>query len=183
MRPIIFLDTETCGLGIDDPIWEIALIRRDERGEARLELLVEHDIARADALPPAFRVDHDARYRPAEADSIEDVRETLTDWLRPNEDGKAVIVGSAPDFDMTRIQHQLGMEQIWNHHLVDAPTLAMGWWYRDHAARLAFPPSLDEAAKMHGIDPREGRHTAMRDCELARDIFDRATRGRFEVAA
>ena len=29
---LVFLDTETLGLGLDDPIWEIAAIRREDDG-------------------------------------------------------------------------------------------------------------------------------------------------------
>ena len=30
--PIVFLDTETTGLALDDEVWEFAGIRRDETG-------------------------------------------------------------------------------------------------------------------------------------------------------
>ena len=192
MKPIVFVDTETCGLALHDPIWEIAMIRRDESGEEELRFFVEHDPAAALALPDRFRADHDARYQPtstrvSRTECVVAAASILRTWLAPNEDGeKAVIVGSAPDFDMIRIQTQLGLEQIWNHHLIDAPTLAMGHWFSGRKARLSLPPSLDEAAKMFGIDPRQGRHTAMQDCILAKEIFDRATHGRYipsEVAA
>ena len=186
MRPIVFIDTETCGLGLYDPIWEIAVIRRDDRGEASTVFCVEHDLVSAECLPAWFRADHDARYLPDEALTIAAAAEELAEWLRPNEEGKAIVVGSAPDFDMTRIQIQLGIEQIWNHHLIDAPTLAVGHWFSTRKARVQLPPSLDEAAKMFGINPKQGRHTALRDCELARDIFDHATHNRYrnsEVAA
>lgn len=179
MKPIVFIDTETLGLRLEDPIWEIAMIRRTDDLEIATRFTVAHDPSAADGLPKSFRDDYDARYDDDEAWTRTDAADTIMDWLRPSEDGKAVIVGSAPDFDMTRIQLQLGVEQIWHHHLIDAPTLAMGWWYHDHKARVSFPPSLDEAAKMFGIDPRPGRHTATADCELARDIFDRATHGRY----
>ena len=45
MSGLIFLDTETLGLGVDDPIWEVALIRRDPDGtEYRYcELLTDWD--------------------------------------------------------------------------------------------------------------------------------------------
>lgn len=180
MRPIVFLDTETLGLSMDSPIWEIALIRRDERGETGWHAFITHDSTSAETLPESFRADYEARFHQGGALAQGDAAHKLASrWLAPNEDGKAVIVGSAPDFDMYRIQHQWGVEQVWHHHLIDAPTLAMGHWFSDHKARLSFPPSLDEAAKMFDIDPRSGRHTAMRDAELARDIFDAATHGKY----
>lgn len=179
MRPIVFLDTETLGLSMDSPIWEIALIRRTDDSEESHCWQVRHDPGLID-LPDAFREDYEARYDPEAAIPAAALAGVLVEsWFCPNEDGKAAIVGSAPDFDMYRIQHQWGVKQVWHHHLIDAPTLAMGHWFSDHKARLSFPPSLDEAAMMFGIDPRNGRHTAMRDAELARDIFDAATHGKY----
>lgn len=179
MKPIVFLDTETCGLKLDDPIWEIAAIRRDESGDEPHHTFVQHDERAAKQLPERFRADHDARYSATAARGGSALIDWLTELLSPNDEGKAVIVGSAPDFDMYRIELQFGMDQIWNHHLIDAPTLAMGEWFSRKKSRLQFPPSLDEAAKQYGIDPRSGRHTAMRDVEITRDIFDAATHGRY----
>jgi hypothetical protein len=38
---LVFLDTETLGLGIDDPIWEIAAIRREPDGTEVCALLAD----------------------------------------------------------------------------------------------------------------------------------------------
>ena len=60
--PLIFLDTETCGLGRLDPIWEIGLIRREPDGvETEHHFFVQHDTNLADALPELFKADHAAR--------------------------------------------------------------------------------------------------------------------------
>ena len=42
--PLVFLDTETTGLALDDDIWEFAAIRREPDGtEARLHLFERRD--------------------------------------------------------------------------------------------------------------------------------------------
>lgn len=67
--PLAFLDTETCGLEVTDPIWEIALVLR--RGidlkDQEHHFFVQHDPAAAAALPEAFQDDHQRRYDPHNA--------------------------------------------------------------------------------------------------------------------
>jgi len=177
--PIVFLDTETCGLGLDDPIWEIALIRREPDGvETRHHFFVEHDAACAETLPDPFRSDHDQRYATILATSLDDLNVLLRYLLRPGPDGAAAhIVGMCPWFDMDRIEHQItGSEVPWHFHLLDVEAMA----YAHHATlghpAATVPWSSNDLLSALGITVRkEDRHTAMYDAELARAAFDHLT--------
>ena len=67
MTSLVFLDTETLGLDITDPIWEVAAIRREPDGtETRHHWHVGGEFGQpfAPALdfPERFRADFDRRY-------------------------------------------------------------------------------------------------------------------------
>lgn len=138
--PIVFLDTETSGLGRDDEIWEFAAVRRDWDGNAltstTMHLFVEHDEKKCRRLPDAFREDHAARFpspcsgrvdsRPAAADAMRDL-------FRPNEDDvRPVVVGINPGFDLGYISRLIATYRPhadaapWDYTPVDARHLAVG---------------------------------------------------------
>ena len=98
--PIVFLDTETTGLGPDDEPWEIAAIRRDPDGtETELDMFVEHDTSRIPNLPQRFRIDWATRYDPEDAVSRDDAGSKLGGLLdRPGGFERCVIVASNPAF-------------------------------------------------------------------------------------
>lgn len=169
MTALIFLDTETCGLGLDDPIWEIALIRRERDGvETRHEFFVQHDTAAAEALPEQFRADHDSRYDPAAAWPLDKLATVLGYLLRD----RPHVVGAVPDFDTYRIQRQLGVSG-WHYHLIDVENLAAGW-LAGKRTPPAPPWDSDALSDAIGINPEQfARHTAMGDVLWAKAIYDR----------
>lgn len=188
MKPLIFLDTETCGLGVTDPIWEVAVIRRDDEGtSSRTVFQVRHNPKAALELPEWFRADHDARYVFKDALKRTEAAELLRGLLAPNSEGKAVIVGAAPDFDVTRISRQLLDDlpsgDLWDHHLIDVTTLALGArGFGARVRRVTLPWSLDNACRAYGVDPKGGeRHSAMFDAELVEDLFDAVTVGAYRI--
>ena len=176
--PLVFLDTETCGLGLDDPIWEVAAVRREPDGtETEYHAFVRHDVAAAEGLPESFRADHDARYRPEVAVSRLTLVCNLLELFDPPEDyrRRAHLVGAVPSFDAERLGRLLRMldEDIpWHHHLIDVETLAVG----AAAARgdRFRPPFESEDVSMYlGVDPAQfERHTAMGDVRWAMAIYD-----------
>lgn len=188
MKPLIFLDTETCGLGVTDPIWEVAVIRRDDEGtSSRTVFQVRHNPKAALELPEWFRADHDARYVFKDALKRTEAAELVRGLLAPNSEGKAVIVGAAPDFDVTRISRQLLDDlpsgDLWDHHLIDVTTLALGArGFGARVRRVTLPWSLDNACRAYGVDPKGGeRHSAMFDAELVEDLFDAVTVGAYRI--
>lgn len=76
--PLVFLDTETCGLDLTDPIWEVAAVRVEADGAKSLHrFYVEHDVSAADGLPPQFKKDHDDRYDPSTALTLKESAEEI----------------------------------------------------------------------------------------------------------
>lgn len=165
--PLIFLDTETCGLGLDDPIWEVALIRREVDGtETEHRFYIEHDVEAADKLPEQFRADHAKRYDASEAKSVPVAMVLLEYLLRPAEDGtRAHIVGAVPNFDTERIAHQFRISP-WHYHLVDVEALAAG------ALGVEPPWDSDDLSSRVGVRDWSDRHTALGDARWAKAIYD-----------
>ena len=119
---LVFLDTETLGLGIDDPIWEIAAIRREADGtEKRFHVHVTGRkglrLIPPDGFPEQFRADFDARYeRVAGVPTLR--RRILRPSLRDLFRDRPHVVGAVPNFDTERIAPQFGVNG-WPYHLND----------------------------------------------------------------
>lgn len=183
MTRLVFLDTETTGLSLDDHIWEIAaIVREPGQPDVEYHAFVRHSLAKAAQLPEAFRLDHDARYDASEAlPSIAAAR-----WLDVLTMGRAHIVGAVPNFDTERIALMMrhhGIEPDWHYHLIDVETLVVGWMYGRAPGRAAdeypLPWDSDDLSVAVGVDaPIETRHTALRDARWVRDLYDAVTRVR-----
>lgn len=170
LAPIVFLDVETCGLALSDPIWEIAAIRRESDGaEAEHCWQVRHNLRDADKLPEPFRADRAARYSAHSALWRRETADQLREILRPGTDGKAVIVGAVPNFDTERIAYQFGVAG-WSHRLRCVETLTAGHLGRDVGG-------LSDCAAALGIDT-PAAHTALGDARTARAIWDAILGGR-----
>lgn len=180
--PLVFLDTETTGLGLEDPIWEIGLIRRETDGaETVHHFFVEHDPSAAGQLPEKYRADHDTRYGAAELVWAPDQLWVVLAYLLrpcPETGARAHVVGCCPWFDTTRISLQLLAEdEPWHHHLIDVEAMAFaGLTRRPATNRPAVPWVPDQMFADLGLDlDRYPRHTALGDARLARDVFDTIT--------
>ena len=159
MRTLVFLDTETVGLGLDDPIWEIALIRREEgQGDLARRWFVQHDYSLAQNLPESFRKDH-GRYEHRGALSRDRVAAELQRFFY----GRPTVVGAVPNFDTERLAHQFGLSG-WHHRLRCVETLTAGKLGREIGG-------LSECAEALGI-PVADAHTAMGDVLMVREIWD-----------
>lgn len=188
--PLVFLDTETTGLTLNDDIWEIAAIRREPDGtETELHIFVEHDRKKCEQLPPSFREDHDARYRDHQAYTRNQAASAFLDIVR---NGRPHIVGAVPNFDTERLAWLLrgwssDWQPTWHHHLIDVENLAVGYLARELALKIAggdpdrhtiteaiaAPWDSDDLSRAVGIDPaRFERHNAMGDVHWAMAIYD-----------
>lgn len=159
MSRLVFLDTETTGLALDDDIWEIAAIVREPGQPADVEhhFFVRHDTAKCNKLPPSFLADHQARFPTSHtANWHEDVfsRADAADAVAMLTAG-AHIVGAVPNFDTERLALLLraySLEPGWHYHLIDVEALAVGWL----AARSQ---DIDGLARHQlralGLDPNE----------------------------
>ena len=174
MSPLVFLDCETLGLGINDPIWEIAAIRRESDGtENRYHFHVSDAEGRRltppGGFPDRFRADFDARS--GQVPPLPPC--TLRPLLRNLFSDRSHIVGAVPNFDTERIEHQLGVSG-WHHHLIDVEALAVGWLRGRGRPMPDLPWDSDTMSRMVGVDPdRFDRHTAMGDALWTQAIYDR----------
>ena len=173
MTAIVFLDTETLGLDITDPIWEVAAIRREPDGtETRHHWHVGGEFGQpfAPALdfPERFRADFDRRYGFGQA---VEPRAYVARQLELLFHDRPHIVGAVPNFDTERIARQLGVDG-WHYHLIDIENLAVGY-LAGRGTILPPPWNSDDLSRAVGIDPGQfRRHEAMADAEWARAIYD-----------
>lgn len=175
MADLIFVDCETTGLEPSADIWEFAGIRRRGDGiSEQLHLFIEHSERKCQALPDAFRADHEKRYIPTEAvqqRSAADVIDAFTGRLGGD---PPVVVGSAPDFDAQHIQRlmrRFGRKPEWNHQLIGVVPLMLGYLA---AKGLPIPAHKSEdLSRACGVEPDDfERHTAMGDVLWTQAIFD-----------
>jgi len=191
MSALVFMDTETTGLSLDDDIWEFAAIRREEDGtESRVHLFIEHDEDKCVRLPRPFLDDHRRRWAAGDAQVFSQeyaafrVAQLLSDGPH--------VVGAVPNFDTERLAillRRYGHEPGWHYHLIDVENLAVGYL---HALAKEYPGSRavdfiatglpwDSDALSRACDvepPGEGeRHTAMGDAEWAMRLYDAITGG------
>lgn len=175
MSPLVFLDCETLGLDITDPIWEVAAIRREPDGtETRHHWHVGGEFGQpvtpAPGFPEWFRADFDRRYgvdQPIEPWPYVASQLELLFRDRPH------VVGAVPNFDTERIAHQFGVDG-WHYHLIDVENLAVGYLSGRGEPLPPLPWNSDDLSRAVGVDPdRFRRHEAMADAEWARAIYDR----------
>ena len=176
MTRLVFLDTETTGLSLDDDIWDIAMIVADgESPPVEYQFFVQHSRAKAAMLPESFRADHDARYDFWSAMSPGEAARLVWDST-----AGAHIVGAVPNFDTERlarlIQAELLVKPKWHYHLIDVETLAVGYLSaRDQ--RVDLPWDSDALSRACGVEPpSDARHTALGDARWARDLYYAVTR-------
>lgn len=174
--PLVFLDTETLGLALDDPIWEIAAIRHEagkpiRHGGTAMHAFVHHTPPATIDLPPTFRADYDRRFNPSAALTRTQIRHTLLELFAPAPDGtRAHLVGACPDFDARRIAHQLHIEP-WHHHIVDVEALAAGW-LAGQGRPMQPHWNSNDLSRAVGVDPDQfERHTAMGDVRWAEALY------------
>lgn len=187
--PLVFLDTETTGLSLDDDIWEFAGIRRDPDGtETELHLFIDHDWKKCRELPESFREDHLARFpghdqsesRSKAAHRIYAFLNGAPPFPRPH------VVGAVPNFDTERLSRLIRAEigahtrDPWHHHLIDIENLAVGWLAaiahdQGDATAIPVPPwDSDDLSRAVGVEPpTDERHTAMGDARWAMAVYDR----------
>lgn len=190
MSDIVFLDTETLGVHIDAPIWELAAIRRNfsEDGsfkEHELHIFIHHYappwLTGPESLPEQFATDYHARFKAGSAYGKSGAAEVLASFLV----GRPHIVGAVPNFDTERISHQLlrpaHIPDPWHYHLIDIENLVVGFIagrasQGDVDAGLAMPDlpwNSNDLSRAIGVDPDDyERHTAMGDVLWTRAQYD-----------
>lgn len=177
---LIFLDTKTTGLGLQDDIWEVYTIRREVDGtEHGLHWFVDHDPDKAKGLPGPFFADYIERFDPDAAVSRLQFAQEFAALVG---DDRPHIVGANPAFDIYRIELNLlapnDVAGNWHYHLIDVEPLMLGYLAGVRAHELpTIPYKSDELSRLIGVEPPEkGRHTAQGDVEWVKAIFDEVYR-------
>lgn len=180
---LVFLDTETTGLSLQDDIWEIAAIRREPDGQQTgYHCFVQHDPEKCSKLPESFFSDHMRRFNQNVAKRPHEAAELISLLMvdRPH------VVGAVPNFDTERLAillRRYGFEPGWHYHLIDVENLAVGWLAGRAAENpgggvsgaVNLPWDSDELSRVCGVEPPgEGeRHTAIGDVHWAMALYDR----------
>jgi Exonuclease len=188
MSALVFLDTETTGLSLDDDIWEFAAIRREPDGrEETCHLFIHHDTDKCVRLPKEFRDDHRKRY-PGNVGAYTP-REAAERIAKLFGDDRPHVVGAVPNFDTERLHvllsewDVLGPDLPWHYHLIDVEALAVGYLSglaREYPGSRAadvlakgLPWDSDAVAGAVGVEiTDEDRHTALGDARWAMRIYD-----------
>lgn len=186
MSILVAIDTETLGLAVHHPIWELALIRREPDGaQVEHHWYVRHDDLAGDPdLPESFRADYEARYDKSAAILPHDLATILRHLLRPIDGQQPILIGSNPSFDAERIGLHVGKDipDLWHYRTIDVATLTAGWIAGRRSAErvvtgphegvLAPPWKSDDLAATIGVKAGPGRHTALGDARWALAVWD-----------
>jgi hypothetical protein len=182
MTALLFLDTETTGLTLEDDIWEFAAIRRESDGsQFEHHYFLQHDTQKCVRLPEAFLADHQLRF-PASHDGKWHP-DTIRPWrlaevLGQLTDDRPHVVGAVPNFDTERLERLAAREKYpaprWHYHLIDVETLAVGRLCAEPINPIELPWDSDDLSRACGVEPPgEGeRHTAMGDARWAMRLYD-----------
>ena len=186
MSILVAIDTETLGLAVHHPIWELALIRREPDGaQVEHHWYVRHDDLAGDPdLPESFRADYEARYDKSAAILPHDLATILRHLLRPIDGQQPILIGSNPSFDAERIGLHVGKDipGLWHYRTIDVATLTAGWIAGRRSAErvvtgphegvLAPPWKSDDLAATIGVAAGPHRHTAVADARWALAVWD-----------
>lgn len=186
MSALVFMDTETTGLSLDDDIWEFAAVRREPDGtETELHLFIEHDPAKCRRLPESFAADHAARFPSPCSNNVVSRKAACQRISQLFSGDRPHVVGAVPNFDTERLRLMFQREwpnwprhEFWHYHLIDVETLAVGWIYGSGPANgLAdLPWDSDDLSRVCGVEPpTTERHTATGDVRWAMALYDAIT--------
>lgn len=181
MSALVFMDTETTGLSLDDDIWEFAAIRREEDGtETEHHLFIQHAATKCVRLPESFYLDHRTRYNPFEAVRRGAAAEAIDQVFA----GRPHVVGAVPNFDTERLAKLLSRFALvpqWHYHLIDVENLAVGY-LAAKGMHASLPWDSDELSRLMGVVvPEAERHTAMGDARWAKALYDKVTAGKSDA--
>lgn len=200
MKKIVFIDTETTGLHpeLDEP-WEIAWIVRDLARERDTEgsILVEHNTERAALLPPAFKADYEARWKPQNAVPRSHAAHILQGVFDHAGVGpRPCVVGLVPSFDTVRLERMMRSADVtapWHYQIKCLESMALGWItsrllydgsmeWSERATLQALvwdlttdgkSPRSDALARALGVEPDDfDRHQGLGDCRMGVAMWD-----------
>lgn len=162
---LLFLDTETTGLGLEHDIWEIAYAI----GEGPISsLVVNHSLRNAD--PKALEMNGYRERGYVDFIDSEWDEQNLKKWFS----GKT-IVGANPAFDAYRLAQRWG-QAPWHYRLVDVEAMAVPIFGLVKPLGLR---GLVEKINASGFDVPLNDHSAAGDVATVREVYKALMSGAF----
>jgi len=189
MTRLLFCDCETTGLDSNrNEVWEVAAIVRDpmpdgikgHMPDAEFHWFLHINLEKADLI--ALNIGHYFERHPVMLKDHGQKEPYVTNVTNDTVFAReffnlsigAHIVGAVPDFDtrfLAKILKRNNLLAAWHYHLVCVENLAAGklgmeppWKSDEVFAKLGYNTDTDEY--------RLGKHTALGDCRVVRDIYD-----------
>lgn len=170
---LLFLDIETLGVTPGVAIWEVAAARFENgRLVGDMSVFVDHDPDRMDRdLPQSFVDDYMDRFAPNAAVHPK----KMLDMLGRYAEGRAIVCGSNPRFDMDRLERLADEHGVpappWHYHPHDIPSMVHGYLL-GKGITPAPPWRSNFLSQAIGVDPRDyERHTAAGDVWWTRAMW------------
>lgn len=183
-RPLVFVDTETTGLGPHRLPWEIAMVRRAPDHEDDRTIVIQiDDVDLADADPTALRIGGFYARHCSVMEAVPDdvyvlpgaaAAQIVFEWTVG-----ASLIGVNPAFDADVLADLLRWHQLtppWHHHLIDMVAMGLGFM----AAQGDYPGAqersyqLSERCGVPRPDLNEA-HTALGDALWVERWYDQLT--------
>lgn len=161
-----------------DPDAELIEIMAKAFYEAWPELPLDWDDLHDDQRC-SFAADHQSRFPACHgATTARSAMSQIYHFLEPDEETTLFWVGSAPDFDATRVQ--ILLEKLpwppaprWNHQLIGIVPLMLGHLRAQLGELPPQPWKSEQLSRLVGVDPDAfARHTAMGDVEWTMAVWD-----------
>lgn len=179
VRPVVFLDTETTRKDRRRRAWEIAIIRRDHRGDREITIFIEiADLDLHHAEPTSLAIGRFDERHPQRGGALGENAQLLSgeaaaavvqEWT-----ANAQIFGVVPSFDTECLQGLLERHKrdpLWHFQPWDVAVLATGYL---RGQKMPAQRSAEATSRACGVavpDPAE-RHTALGDARWARRLHD-----------
>lgn len=192
--PLVFLDTETDGVHPDRKVWEVAMIRCDDKGQREAQFYVEIDLETSDPFGLKVGGFYDrhpmGRWLSGHGRSFlahPEPDERSPDFVPASEAARRVarmthgahLVGAVPNFDAEVLAGLLRawfLAPAWHYHLIDVEAMAVGYLAGadDGTGALRPPWKSDALSQAVGVEPpsEEEWHTAMGDARWAQRLYD-----------
>lgn len=163
MRNLLYLDTETLGLGLDCDIWEIGWAFNDEPVEA---LTVRHEPYPRDEAALEINGYNDRMVGVADDAHIHE-----QELLNRIQLSSPTLVGANPSFDAQRLAKRWGInagDLPWKYRMIDVSVYAMA--VLGHELPKGLYAIVEELQESHWTIT-QADHSAANDVESVRDVF------------
>lgn len=179
-RPVVFLNTETTRKDRRRRAWDIAMIRRDHRGDHEITIFVElADLDLKHADPAALAIGRFEERHPQRGGALGENAQLLSGEVAAavvqRWTADAQIFGVVPSFDTECLQGLLerhGRVPLWHYQPWDVAVLATGYLLGQSMPAQASAEATSRACGV-AVPALAERHTALGDARWVRRLHDR----------